>query len=416
VTVFAALLLVCGIALIWCAVIVIRGPVYRHLLTGLVGSLLALAGLWIEPRTRGAPPEPTTRRRRLRKVPRLIRVSLPRVVFAASLLALVISLGRVAVLSGRPDPPGQPLSGPGGAVYEHAAVRVTRVGRGAEKAWIFEPAEPAVETAPVILFLHGWSLWGPNAYRRWIEHLARRGNIVIYPKYQASLLSLPTRMTANAATGVRHALTRLGEVDHITPDLDRVAAVGHSLGGVIAVNLTANAVELDVPQARALMCVQPGDPSHARFGRTLAKVDLQFKMILSDCSTIPPGTLVLVVVSDRDRVVQDVTGRIIWDGIRHLPAAERDYVTVVSDYHGYPRLKAVHLMAAAPARHSIVDWTKAGTDALDYCGTWKLFDGLTDAAFYGRNRQYALGNTPEQRHMGKWSDGTPVKELEVMEK
>jgi hypothetical protein len=54
-------------------------------------------------------------------------------------------------------------------------------------------------------------------------------------------------------------------------------------------------------------------------------------------------------------------------------------------------------------------------DALDFYGTWKLLDGLTDAAFYGRNRNYALGNTPEQRFMGTWSDGVAVKELMVID-
>jgi hypothetical protein len=49
-------------------------------------------------------------------------------------------------------------------------------------------------------------------------------------------------------------------------------------------------------------------------------------------------------------------------------------------------------------------------DALDFFGYWKWFDGLSDAAFYGRNREYALGNTPQQRYMGVWSDGRPVKE------
>jgi len=29
------------------------------------------------------------------------------------------------------------------------------------------------------------------------------------------------------------------------------------------------------------------------------------------------------------------------------------------------------------------------------------------------NREYALGDTPEQRFMGNWSDGTAVKELMV---
>ena len=52
-------------------------------------------------------------------------------------------------------------------------------------------------------------------------------------------------------------------------------------------------------------------------------------------------------------------------------------------------------------------------DALDFYGTWKLLDGLTDAAFHGTHREYALGNTAQQRFMGKWSDGVPVKELIV---
>ena len=55
-------------------------------------------------------------------------------------------------------------------------------------------------------------------------------------------------------------------------------------------------------------------------------------------------------------------------------------------------------------------------NALDFYGTWKLFDGLCDAAFYGKNREYALGNTPQQRFMGVWSDGVPVKELKVTDK
>jgi hypothetical protein len=32
-------------------------------------------------------------------------------------------------------------------------------------------------------------------------------------------------------------------------------------------------------------------------------------------------------------------------------------------------------------------------NALDYYGLWKLLDALCDAAFYGKHRQYALGNT-----------------------
>ena len=58
--------------------------------------------------------------------------------------------------------------------------------------------------------------------------------------------------------------------------------------------------------------------------------------------------------------------------------------------------------------------TETAPDALDFYGFWKLFDALTDAAFHGRNREYALGNTPQQRYMGAWSDGRPVTELVVL--
>ena len=84
------------------------------------------------------------------------------------------------------------------------------------------------------------------------------------------------------------------------------------------------------------------------------------------------------------------------------------------DSHGSPDLDATHVFPAAPGKHRLLNWGGARTDALDWYGTWKLLDGLTDAAFYGTNREYALGDTPEQRYMGKWSDGQPVKELEVL--
>jgi hypothetical protein len=77
-------------------------------------------------------------------------------------------------------------------------------------------------------------------------------------------------------------------------------------------------------------------------------------------------------------------------------------------------LEATHMAPVAP--EALPDGGASRLfkpDALDWYGLWKLFDGLTDAAFYSKNRDYALGNTAEQRFMGVWSDGVPVKELLV---
>jgi len=111
---------------------------------------------------------------------------------------------------------------------------------------------------------------------------------------------------------------------------------------------------------------------------------------------------------------------------------------LVTDDRGFPSLIANHRAPTAPDKeydNGEGDLTNPRSDrssggagsetdsprnpavnALDYYGTWKLFDALCDAAFYGKSREYALGNTPQQRFMGKWSDGVAVKELVVTDK
>ncbi len=331
------------------------------------------------------------------------------------LVAIVLFGGHSVALAAKPKAPGQPESGPGGSGdYKHAKVKKTSVGKGGEKAWIMEPAEPAPQKAPVIIFLHGWGTWGTSVYRRWSTHLVRRGNIVIHPKYQANHATLPTKMTTNAIAGIKNALAELKKEGRVHPDETKVAVVGHSVGGVLAANVAALAKKEGLPQPLAVMSLQPGDPKLSRFGKTMGEnFGIKFKSILCDYSTIPRGTLMIVTVGDADPVVGDDTAKLIWSGIQHLPAADRDYITFVSDLRGSPKLKARHSLPAAPTPYSLIDFTKAGTDAHDYYGTWKLLDGLTDAAFYGTNREYALGDTPKQRFLGKWSDGTPVRELQI---
>ena len=50
-------------------------------------------------------------------------------------------------------------------------------------------------------------------------------------------------------------------------------------------------------------------------------------------------------------------------------------------------------------------------DALNWFGSFKLFGALTDAAFYNRNREFALGGQMPQRFMGYWSDGAAANYL-----
>ena len=96
-------------------------------------------------------------------------------------------------------PPSQPQSGPGGKQYVHGSVTKNRYGKGGQEYWMFEPDSPRPRTAPVIVFLHGWGGMNPLYYGAWIDHLVKRGNIVIYPRYQANLLTSIKDFTPNTS-------------------------------------------------------------------------------------------------------------------------------------------------------------------------------------------------------------------------
>jgi hypothetical protein len=131
------------------------------------------------------------------------------------------------------------------------------------------------------------------------------------------------------------------------------------------------------------MCVEPGPYSPGR--------------ICQDYARIPAGTLLLCVAGDDDHIVGEATARLIFTTATTVARADKDYILVRSDSHGRPALHATHV---APAGNGFASWY----------GYWKWCDALTAAAFTGHDRAYALGNTPEQRFLGTWSDGTAVIE------
>ena len=349
-----------------------------------------------------------------------------RAILSLTLVLLSLTIG----FSQGVTPPLQPPSGPGGSQQSHTSVTRNRYGKGGQEYWIFEPDSPKPRTAPVVVLLHGWGGMNPLYYGAWIDHLVKRGNIVIYPRYQAGLLTPLKDFTPNTLAAVKDALGRLqSEKGHVSPDLNKFAAVGHSMGGLLAANLAALAVESKLPRVQAVMSVEPG----------ITESPINFA--LADLKKIPADTLLLALAGDQDSLVRDTDAKRIYYESTRVSAANKDFITLVSDSHGTPALLASHRAPTALDKSydsgEGLSGTPAGTsdpigdapqvkrrvrpetmmiNALDYYGTWKLFDALCDAAFTGKNGEYALGNTPQQRFMGVWSDGTPVKELIVTDK
>ena len=80
------------------------------------------------------------------------------------------------------------------------------VGSGAQTTTIIRP--DVDRKLPVVLFLHGWGGNRPRYYRPWLEHLAREGNAVIYPRYQDSVVEPPPQVLGNVLAGTGLALAR----------------------------------------------------------------------------------------------------------------------------------------------------------------------------------------------------------------
>ena len=189
---------------------------------------------------------------------------------------------------------------------------------------------------------------------------------------------------------VRRALETL-EQEGVPVDLTRVAVVGHSLGGEQALVYAASAAAAGLPIPTAVMSIVPGP---CRSGEdTCLGVDL---------GAIPGTTRILLVAEEAGT---DAAAR-IWAELGAVPLENRDVVRLVTDGHGKPGLGASHIQALA---NDIV----FRPDALDWYGTWKWLDALMSCAFAGEWCEVALGNTPEQRFMGVWSDGVPVTEAVV---
>ena len=307
------------------------------------------------------------------------------VLFVVCLLAM-LSIVTIVAKADDPTPPDQPFSGPGGSDYLHNEVIKNRYKWGAHQYWIFEPGDPKPESAPLIVFNHGWSAIFPIIYKEWIYHIVKKGNIVVYPRYQFGLYFGFKNFYSNALQAVKDALLELQNGNHVFPELDKFAIVGHSLGGGITAYMAADAIDEGLPIPKAIMPVQPA----VLFG--------------SDFSKIPNETLMLVVVGENDTVVGNESGKSIFYNSTQIPLSQKDFVIQVTDTYGEPDIVADHLAPICIPFSETVD-------AMDYYCTWKLFDALTDYAFYGINKEYCLDNTTQQRFMGLWSDATPVKEL-----
>lgn len=356
-------------------------------------------------------------------------------ILLTSFAALLLAAGAWAA-----TPPAQPKDGPGGAGDASASVTKRAVGRASAATFVFHLAGPAPGPRPVVVFLPAWGVVNPQSYGAWIDHLARKGFLVLFPRYQEVNRTRPVDASGKAAALAKEALEQLADDPDAKPDRDRVALIGHLAGAGVAVNLAAQAGSDGLPAPKLVFLVTPGG---------IASDEKSRGIVLSDLSRIDPSTLLIAVSCDRDFRAADAVSRRILREADRVPLERKLFMRVLSDDHGFPALSSTLFAAgsALPAYDSAQikvppdpplnprdhrnpnrqKWTPdmaltgeqtvilqqlahAAVDTLDYLAYWKTFDMAAAAAFSGKDAA-ALRNDPRFTDMERWSDGWPVKRL-----
>jgi pimeloyl-ACP methyl ester carboxylesterase len=307
--------------------------------------------------------------------------------------------------------------------HAHGAVELRVVGEGAGRAYVFIPSEPRLKgKAPLVLFHHGWQGMNPMNFGAFIDHLARSGQVVIYPVYQESAKTSPQVVTTAAAQADKRAIHVLAK-EGLTVDPDRVVYFGYSMGAAISINLAIHHEKHGLPAPRAMLLAAPGDAYHVVRGP-------QAKSIIGSIKDLPPTLPVAILTGENDIQIGLPTARKLFSQMCHIQPDRRVLMILPSDENAGRRVHAGHGSPGAPDSRYNFELKRrnfplnipgrkgfeksASLNNLDFYGYWKVIDSLIDSAATRRLPAVVFGaGTPEQLSLGVWPDGTPFKKIRL---
>jgi len=373
--------------------------------------------------------------------------------------AFVLALGMVPLQSQvRESGPGAPtsVSGPSSVVgrpglvvdeqaqglgpvalearQTHGGVDVVAMGEGMRRVYGFLPAEPAVVgKVPFVFFRHGWQGMNPRAYGALIDHLAREGNVVVFPVYQENDATSPQIVVANAAAGERAALEALKALG-VEPDAQRVVYFGYSMGAAISLKLASTYVKEGLPRPQAMVFAAPGDAYHVAKGEDA-------KSIWPVLSELPATLPVAIVTGEQDTEIGLPTGLKLAAALCKVTRPGRLVLLVLpADEHAGKKVGAGHGSPGAPDSRYDFDLktplseipkhiagrvgfeASASLNNLDFYGYWRVLDAVIDSVATAPSTSakyvfppiffevHARGFMPKPFPMGTWPDGTPFRQ------
>lgn len=322
-------------------------------------------------------------------------------------IALILLLAYSYTTTAQITQPTQPATGPGGSQYTHGGVTQYDYGTNGSGGdfWLYEPNSPTPDSANVVVFIHGLGETNPKLYGAFIKHLVRKGNIVIYPRYQKDLNTNSNTFNDSCAYGIKRALDTIQQAGHVKGRVQNYFILGHSVGGVLTANMTMLHAQYGLPKPLTAFSIQPGAANY----------------LMNDYSSFPADVKYLIAVGTEDIIVGTAPGNTLFNQTVNVPTSHKNLITQYTDSHGNPSSDASHFAPLAADNDFdngetnlfIIVSGSGPVDGVDFYCFWKLQDALMDCALRNENCEYAFGDTPKQHGMGNWSDGTPVRILEV---
>ena len=291
--------------------------------------------------------------------------------------------------------------------------------------YILEPRKCENINRNLVIFVPGWPVMITDIYYFWLEHLVKRGNVVLFAPY------LPFR-NSQRYTDIVYSITidAFDTLKRKKVNFNNIAVPGHSSGGAIAMNIASRLSNNDLyPPVKVIMPVEPGNGSYIRDNHL---IPLATGFNLEDLNNLNENTLLLIIhgSSSSDEFLTNALN--IYDSTINIPSENKNILMFNTTKNGNYELRANHFLPTSwgfipgigigsetlPFIFSFIDFFDLSfnlfhVDILDY-KLWYLFDALMDAAFYNRRREDALGGTDRQTFIGYWPDGSEIDRLTLI--
>lgn len=381
---------------------------------------------------------------------------------ALKLLCVVVSACFFNIISPvfAADPPPQLQSGPGGRDYIAGEIVQKAVGDVKAPVLVYYAGTAPKEARTVVIFMHGWGAVNPAVYGGWIDHLVKKGHLVLWPRHQDLLKTGGSQSTDMAIEGLKTAFEILKNDPDARPDINKVAVVGHLAGAGVAVNIAARASSVGLPVPKIIFTAIPGGlaaetPLEQGIKQTSPKnapkppAATSKGIPVADLSQIPANTFFVSAIGDREHQPSERTTRRLFRDATQIQPMNKVLLRLQSDDHGYPPhimnltapgsfkaeydISKIKLPASPPPpkgqrqqrvvrapdanlsgeQYQLVQqMERSRVDLADYMGFWKALD-LTLLHGFQSGDANALRNDPRLADMGRWSNDWPVKRINI---